>query len=72
MVEALMQSMSRNPDAIALPTIPQGVTAFYAVNKIGAVASMIHPLSAAREMITSGPGLPVFSVKGPRCETAFE
>lgn len=35
---------------IALPTIPQGVIAFYAVNKIGAVASMIHPLSTAKEI----------------------
>lgn len=35
---------------IALPTIPQGVIAFYAINKIGAVASMIHPLSTAREI----------------------
>lgn len=35
---------------IALPTIPQGVIAFYAVNKIGAAASMIHPLSTAREI----------------------
>ncbi len=88
MVEALMQSVSRNPDAvaydfldiqstyrqfardidqcaaalaslglrqgdrmtIALPTIPQGVIAFYAINKIGAVASMIHPLSTAPEI----------------------
>ncbi|KAF0155223.1 MAG: Acyl-CoA synthetases (AMP-forming)/AMP-acid ligases II [Syntrophaceae bacterium] len=88
MVEALMQSVQRNPDTIAydfmdysstykqfardidqcaaalaaeglkqgdcltiaLPTIPQGVIAFYAVNKIGAVASMIHPLSTAREI----------------------
>ncbi|MEE9911356.1 MAG: AMP-binding protein [Deltaproteobacteria bacterium] len=88
MVEALMQSVLRNPDTIAydymdmpstyrqfagaidqcaaalsslglkqgdrmtiaLPTIPQGVIAFYAINKIGAVASMIHPLSTAREI----------------------
>lgn len=88
MVEALMQSVSRNPDVvaydfmdrqstyrqfardidqcaaafyslglrpgdrmtIALPTIPQGVIAFYAINKIGAVASMIHPLSTAKEI----------------------
>jgi long-chain acyl-CoA synthetase len=88
MYEALMQSVSRNPDAvaydymdyqstyrqfardidqcaaalsalglkqgdcmtIALPTVPQGVIAFYAINKLGAVASMIHPLSTAREI----------------------
>jgi long-chain acyl-CoA synthetase len=35
---------------ISLPTIPQGVIAFYAINKIGAVASMIHPLSTANEI----------------------
>ena len=29
---------------IATPTIEQGVTAFYAVSRIGAIASMIHPL----------------------------
>lgn len=88
MVDALMQSVSRNPDTIAydfmdyrstyrqfardieqcaaalaalglkqgdcmtiaLPTIPQGIIAFYAINKIGAVASMIHPLSTAKEI----------------------
>jgi long-chain acyl-CoA synthetase len=88
MVEALMQSVERNPETvaydfmdfqstykqfvrdidqcaaalfslglrqgdritIALPTIPQGVIAFYAVNKIGAAASMIHPLSTAKEI----------------------
>jgi long-chain acyl-CoA synthetase len=88
MVDALMQSVSRNPDVvaydymdlqstyqqfandidqcaaalsslglkqgdcmtIALPTIPQGVIAFYAINKLGAVASMIHPLSTAKEI----------------------
>ena len=35
---------------IAMPTTPQGVICFYAVNKLGAVASMIHPLSTAREI----------------------
>lgn len=29
---------------IATPTIQQGVTAFYAVSRLGAIASMIHPL----------------------------
>lgn len=29
---------------IATPTIEQGITAFYAVSRIGAIASMIHPL----------------------------
>lgn len=35
---------------ISLPTCPQGVIAFYAANKLGVVASMIHPLSTAREI----------------------
>lgn len=36
--------------SICLPNIPQAVIAFYAVNKIGAVANMIHPLSAENEI----------------------
>ncbi|KZX10015.1 AMP-binding protein [Methanobrevibacter filiformis] len=35
---------------ICLPNIPQTVIAFYAVNKIGAVSNMIHPLSAPKEI----------------------
>lgn len=35
---------------IAMPNCPQGIFAFYAVNLIGAVASMIHPLSAEKEI----------------------
>lgn len=35
---------------IALPNCPQGVLAFYAANKLGAVASMVHPLVPAKEM----------------------
>lgn len=34
---------------ISMPTSPQAIICFYAVNKLGAVASMIHPLSTARE-----------------------
>ncbi|MFX0148836.1 MAG: AMP-binding protein [Candidatus Hodarchaeota archaeon] len=30
---------------ISMPTSPQGIICFYAINKIGAIASMIHPLS---------------------------
>lgn len=36
--------------AIAMPNCPQAVYAFYAVNLIGAVANMIHPLSAEKEI----------------------
>ena len=35
---------------ICMPNTPEGVFSFYAVNKIGAVASMIHPLSAENEI----------------------
>ena len=35
---------------IAMPTCPQGIIAFYAANKLGAVASMIHPLSPPNEV----------------------
>ncbi len=37
--------------SICLPNIPQAVITFYAVNKIGAIANMIHPLSAENELI---------------------
>jgi long-chain acyl-CoA synthetase len=33
-----------------MPTSPQGVIAFYAATKLGAVASMIHPLSTPSEI----------------------
>jgi len=35
---------------ISMPTTPQGIICFYAANKLGAVASMIHPLSPPREI----------------------
>lgn len=35
---------------IAMPTAPQGVICFYAANKLGAVSSMIHPLSTENEI----------------------
>jgi long-chain acyl-CoA synthetase len=35
---------------ISMPTSPQGVICFYAANKLGAVASMIHPLSTVAEI----------------------
>ncbi|MDD9304489.1 MAG: AMP-binding protein [Desulfobacter sp.] len=35
---------------ISMPTSPQGIICFYAANKIGAVASMIHPLSTETEI----------------------
>lgn len=36
---------------ICMPNTPEGVIAFYAANKIGAVANMIHPLSAEHEIL---------------------
>lgn len=36
---------------IAMPNCPQGIYAFYAVNLIGGVAHMIHPLSAEKEIL---------------------
>ena len=35
---------------IAMPTSPQAVICFYAINKIGAIASMIHPLSPPKQI----------------------
>ncbi|MFX0035546.1 MAG: AMP-binding protein [Candidatus Hermodarchaeota archaeon] len=35
---------------IAMPTTPQGVICFYAINKIGGIASMIHPLSPPKQI----------------------
>lgn len=35
---------------ICLPNCPQAITMFYAVNMIGAVANMIHPLSSPSEI----------------------
>ena len=35
---------------IALPNCPQAVYLFYAVNRIGAIANMVHPLSAEKEI----------------------
>lgn len=35
---------------IAMPNCPQAIYMFYAVNAVGAVANMIHPLSAEKEI----------------------
>lgn len=35
---------------ICMPNTPEAVIAFYAINKIGAIANMIHPLSAEEEI----------------------
>ena len=36
--------------AICMPNSPQALHCFYALNRIGAIATMIHPLSAAQEI----------------------
>lgn len=36
---------------ICMPNVPQAVFSMYALNRIGAVASMIHPLSAVNEIV---------------------
>lgn len=36
---------------IALPSIPEALYCVYALNKIGAVANMIHPLPGKEEML---------------------
>ena len=35
---------------VCMPTSPQGIIAFYAANRLGAVAAMVHPLSTAAEI----------------------
>ena len=35
---------------IALPNCPQAIYIFYAINLVGAIANMIHPLSAENEI----------------------
>ena len=36
---------------VCLPNVPQAIIMFYAINKLGAIASMIHPLSAENEIM---------------------
>ena len=35
---------------ICMPNTPEGLISFYALNKIGAIANMIHPLSSEQEI----------------------
>jgi long-chain acyl-CoA synthetase len=50
--DALAHSGLKKGDTItiSMPTTPQGIICFYAANKIGAIASMIHPLSTQNEI----------------------
>lgn len=36
--------------SICMPNTPEAIISFYAINKIGAIANMIHPLSSENEM----------------------
>ena len=36
---------------ICMPNTPQAIILFYAINRMGAVANMIHPLSGAEEIV---------------------
>ena len=36
--------------SVCMPNIPEAIIGFYAINKIGAIANMIHPLSAEAEL----------------------
>ncbi len=38
--------------SIVMPNVPQAIICLYALNHIGAIASMIHPLSAVGELVT--------------------
>ncbi|MBQ7960776.1 MAG: AMP-binding protein [Clostridia bacterium] len=51
--KALTAMGIRTGDAVTvcLPNTPQAIVMFYAINKIGAVASMVHPLSAENEIL---------------------
>lgn len=40
-----------NRVTICMPNTPQALTMFYAVNLVGAVANMVHPLSAEMELV---------------------
>lgn len=40
----------RDKVTVCLPNIPQSTIVFYAINKIGAISNMIHPLSAPKEI----------------------
>ena len=50
---AALKAMGLQPGdklTIAMPNCPQGIFLFYAVNLIGGIANMIHPLSAEKEI----------------------
>ena len=38
---------------ICMPNTPEGIIAFFALNKIGAISNMVHPLSSEEEILFS-------------------
>lgn len=62
---------------VCLPNCPQALFAFYALNRIGAVASMIHPLSVSEEIrefldISSSRWILTLDAFWPRVSPALE
>ncbi|MBR5152302.1 MAG: acyl--CoA ligase [Clostridia bacterium] len=51
--KALLAQGVKKGDAVTvcLPNVPQAMIMFYAINRIGAIASMVHPLSAENEIM---------------------
>ena len=45
--------------SICMPNTPEAVIMFYAVNKIGAISNLIHPLSSKEEIKESSDSEPV-------------
>lgn len=39
-----------DPVTVCMPNTPESVYAFYAINEIGAIANMVHPLSSEKEI----------------------
>lgn len=63
--------------SVILPNIPQAVIAFYAINRLGAVASMIHPLAAACEIehaitLTNSKAVIALDLTAEKCRTISE
>ena len=47
---AAMGIKSGDVVTVCMPNLPQTLDCFYALNRIGAVANMVHPLSARNEI----------------------
>ena len=57
--------VARDRVTICMPNTPQAVIMFYALNLIGAVANMVHPLSAPEELVRymgAGPSVAVVTL----------